>query len=355
MSKLKQRVYFVTLPALLAIILVLPIRVPYTVSAPGKVLAAREWIVIRQTDGRLMSILVDHKRGVHRSYAVSQFERGDAVQFNLRDHLTAGARVVAGDTIGVIHSNQFEYSLVALEGELAEAMASLELSTSGEKESVVAEAERKVKFATKALEEQQRIATRLDSLYHRNLVSREEYEIAADEKELREIKVAIAEAQLQSVTSGAKSEQIALIQSRIRALNNEIATLRRRLHHFTLISPISGTVNQVFSADTMLVISDTTEFVVLMPIDWRQRKHLKINDVVTFSARDVPQLPEGRLVNMGLNVRALNGRPMMLVTASIPGSTTAELAPGLIIDCTVACGNIKPGELLWRFARSLFN
>ncbi len=346
-------VYSLILVAVCVGLLLLPIDLPYSVDVPGKVIASREWVVSKGTDGRLIAVLVDHKRGVRQAYSVTQFERGDAVAFNLRPHIVAGAAIAAMDTIGAIHSNETERRIAELRGDLATAEASLQLYLTGEKASVVREAQQQLASSKKQVEERQRILARLRSLYDRGLISEEQYEIELGKSVLDDIDVTIAEARLQSVESGAKKEQIEFIRSRIRATRDEIEVLERRLADFTLISPISGTAYHVFSGDTLLVVGDMTEYVIVMPVKWRQRRYVLPKQTVEVKASDIASVPDATLLRLENRARPLNGEQVLMATAVTNGETS-ELVPGLMIRCSIQCGYVRPGEYVLRFLRSLF-
>ncbi|MFQ5651622.1 MAG: HlyD family secretion protein [bacterium] len=334
------------------VVLLIPFKIGYSVKTPGKIMPARQWVVARGPDGRLISTLLDYKRGVHESYSVAQFERGDAVQFSLQSFVAAGATIVQGDTVASIYSNDSERQYVELEGALLQAQATLETLLTGEKQSVVEEAVRSLEFAKKEADEQRKIFERLRGLHQNNLISKEEFEIAADQRELNDIKVMIAQARLNNVQSGAKTEEVELIKARIRALQQEIQTLRKRFEQFTLVSPLSGIAHQVFSGDTVLVVKDTTQLLLKMPIKWRQRKYVAANQTVRLRAPDMDNEPDGKLLKVDRSVHHLSGRPVLIATATIDGYHP-ELVPGLILHCSIACDPVKPREYLRRILMAI--
>ena len=342
------------LAAVLLTVMFLPVKIGYSIKTPGKLLPAREWIVSRGTDGRLISAVIDHRRGVNENYSVSQFERGDAVQFRLRPEVAAGASIAKGDTLGSIYSNDFERQFIELEGALAEANATLGLLTSGEKRSVVDEAEKSLEFARKEAEEQDRVFQRVKGLYDRNLISKEEFEITSGDKELSGIKVMIAEAQLQKVQSGAKVEEVDLIKARILALQQEIETLSKRMAQFTLISPVSGIAQQVYSGDTVLVVQDTTELLLKMPVAWLQRRYVAADQKVRLNAPDIDGEPDGKMLSLDKAVHSISGRPVVMATAIIQ-KYHPEFVPGLILSCSITCEPILPREYLLRIVSAVMN
>ena len=229
--------------ALIAIIFlfILPINLPYSIKVPGKVLPQKEWVLSKTDNGMIVTQLINNKTGISEDYFVTQFERGDAVQLKLNSKKN-NFSVSKNDTIGIIHSNEINRELVKLQGTLAETKASLELNLTGNKKSIINAAKEKLAFSKEKSKEQKKILARLKAMFRKNLISKEEYEIAQNESNLNDINISIAQAQLEAVKTGEKPEQVQFINSKILSIENEISVLEKRLNNFVIISPIKSNV-----------------------------------------------------------------------------------------------------------------
>ena len=71
--------------ALIVLLLVacLYIKVPYIIKSRALFMPASEFNLVRTADGNLISSFKDNVRGVVKSYGVTEFQRGDVVQFLL--------------------------------------------------------------------------------------------------------------------------------------------------------------------------------------------------------------------------------------------------------------------------------
>ena len=275
-KKAKSSIFWIGIFILIVVVL-LPVKIPYTINPPGKILPVREWIVIKGSDGRLITQLKNNQCGTIDNYSVSQFERGDAVQFKLKSNIVSGAYVSANDTIAAIYSNEIERQYTQLQGELGVAMASLEVSRTGEKVSVINEERNLLEYRKEQMEESKKQFERTEVLFSKNLVSQEDYEIAKSTNELNKINVKISETHLQSLITGSKPEQLDYIRAEISSLKNQIRILQKRFENYTLISPVNGIVNQIYSGDTILVISDTSAYVIISPVKWKERNYIALN------------------------------------------------------------------------------
>jgi hypothetical protein len=337
--------------AVALIVLALPVSVPYTISAPGKILAAREWIVSHGADGRVVTRLLDRARGVTNEYTVSQFERGDAFEFHLSANVRAGALIRAGDTIGIARSAAVEQELARLQGELESNTALLALNSTGDKQSVVAEAKQQLAYAERQAEVRQSILERQKSLFERNMISQQEYEIASREAALSAIDIQIAKARLQSVTTGAKREQVVYDRTRMLALQREIVALERRRSLGTLVAPLTGIVMNVASNDTLLIVADTAAYVVMMPVGVREREFLSHEQPVALTTRETGRLPNAVITTIDNSVYTLNAGQVVFVTALLD-HTAPTLLHGLTAQCTIECTAIPPREFVARTVRA---
>ena len=83
----------VAIAVLLAIaaLFLLPIELPYSVEAPGRIMPLKEWVLVRGRDGAVIATLYDHVQGSIESYAVTDIDRGDHVTVRLHAARMDGA------------------------------------------------------------------------------------------------------------------------------------------------------------------------------------------------------------------------------------------------------------------------
>jgi hypothetical protein len=74
-------------------LLFLPVKVDYTIHSKGLVTPAHEWSLARTVDGNLISSLKDNIQDSVKTYNVTEFQRGDVVEFKLNKALFNSRRV----------------------------------------------------------------------------------------------------------------------------------------------------------------------------------------------------------------------------------------------------------------------
>lgn len=336
------------------IILLLPIKVKYNIFERGKILPAKEWIIFKGADGRLTSLLTDYKSGINKSYDVTLFNRGDAMQFAFDGKLSSGNRITKNDTIAKIFSNEIEREIESLKSEILSSKASLTLNLAGEKYAIVEQEQKNLEYAVKQAEEQKKILDRFSALYDKGLVSQEEYELAKGTYDLYVINISIADARLSAVKTGAKREEIDLIKSQIASLEKELSVMQKRHSGYTITSPINGLINRKTNSDTLLIVTDNSEYVVMCPVKVNDRKYIKASAPVEIYFLGDKQNVKASIYEIDESVKVVNGLQVFLITASISGEIN-NLYPSLIVDCFINTGKLSPLEYIERIWQRMVN
>lgn len=346
---------FVILGIFIGVILVLPVKIPFTISTHGQIFHGKEWIVSKDESGRISAVLYDRIDGRTENYRLYQFDRQDAVRFELNNSVIPGNYIQAGDTVGIIYSTQLSREYVALVGDLEVTRASLDLHGSGEKEAVVEEARNRLAYAKQQLRGHTILLERQRELYKRNLISDEELDIAVQQKRLYEIDIQIAEAQLQAALSGAKDEQIEFLNTRIATLEEEISSFERIIEEYTYLSPIDGIVYHTFSHDTLALIGNTETYIAVIPVPFQYRQYIANDQKVklripgnNIAAR------YGKVHSIGNTVRLINGGQFFMISALVE-NLDDEYLPGILASASVQTESVTIREYLLRYTRPIFN
>jgi hypothetical protein len=254
---------------------------------------SQEWELIRSIDGNLISVQKDHVNNFTKNYSVTEFQRGDAVQFVLNPAIFEKSLIKAGDTIGYIYSNEEQLRLIQLRGQIGILYSELAFHTTGQKPEDVDLAQKNVDLAIQEFETQKKLTARSKELVIDNVISKEQFDIDMNELAVKEIQVALAKASLSSIATGEKPEMEKLIKSKIEAINWEIDQIQNRLKLLTIVSPISGQVLIDHSSmmpttietntETIVKIVDNSNPIGLMPIRLKHCSAIEKGAKVTFS------------------------------------------------------------------------
>jgi hypothetical protein len=342
MLYIQRRTYLIAAAVLLLLLaaFLLPVEMPRSIKARGTVAFAREWALLRNDNGQIVSLLRDNRAGSVQHCSMMQVQRGDAMSFKLSDNLRDGL-VTQGDTVGYILSHALLQQITSLEGELAIAEASLLAARSGEKVSLVDEARQHLALAQAALHEQEQLHARQVELYARELISDETYELSANRRQQLRIAADIADAALRSALTGLKPEQIRASEAQVEALRDRLEQYRQLMRQHTFIAPVSGMQRPSWAVDTLLIIGDMTELLLIVPIELADLEKLSPGSRVTFTI-PTTQLQGSAVVEyIDRNVRYFGRRAVVSIIARID-QADALVGSGMLAECKV---HIQPGRL----------
>jgi len=347
-----SRIIWILIAAVI-IFMVLPITIPYNIEISGKLLPAKEWLLHKGTDGRLISEVKNNVKGNSQNYAVSIFERGDIISFSLLPKIAGGFNLTKDDTVGFIHSTETQRNLTALRGQLETKQAELEMYRAGEKESLTAMARQELSAAQKNSELQHQIVERQKRLFEGNLVSQENYQIELTKSEILDADVQLARARLNSHLEGVKEEQIIFLQTQIQAVEQEIAVYQQHQARSAILSPVSGMIINTFSTELLLNVKDMNKLVLVSPVKLQNKNYISQEQQIELYIQGADSSVTADIISIGADIIDLNGNQVFLISAILDNSSRL-LSAGLMIQGTLHCGQVSPLEYAGRFLNGLF-
>jgi hypothetical protein len=335
------------------------IKIPYYIDCSGKIIPSREWIVRNENGGDFVSICNNHKTKPIYDYIEYKFERGDIAHINFREKFTDNVVVKKGDTIGFIGSYLLEEKLGQLKGSLNEEQAYLLTIKSGEKSSLLDGAKRKLEQAIQDFELQTKNYDRQKALYEKQLIPAAEYEIALKAFQLAKTNVELAKSNLLTVETGEKPELINYSNVKIGSVVDQLRLLNFRLQSYALIAPFDGkivTKKQALNDPTatsynFLHLIDTSEYIVLLPIELYQRKY--INDQIKFttSITSEDKIIDGVYAGENQDVEITGARKQVYIVKGSIRPEGINIPYGIYASCTINCGKVTLFEYIKRKIR----
>lgn len=272
-------------------VLFLPLTFSYTTQSKVQIKPGLEWELSKNTSGHILTTFKNNINASVSSYSVTEFQRGDVVKFILKEEVLNRRTISRGDTIGYLFSNQEQLKLIELEGNLRILRSEYAFFTTGQKPEDIEKAKRQIHMARQELETQKRLMVRTSALFKDSVISGQEYDIALNEMKVKELAVSIAEANFESVSTGDKPEQSALIKSKIDAISQQIGQIRERINYFTLISPVSGQIavnrqqpTEILETEPLLRVIDVDTMVGITPIRLSELPYFEIGNEIQLTA-----------------------------------------------------------------------
>jgi hypothetical protein len=341
----KRIIVFSSLTLLIVVIFIaaIYIKIPYTIKSKALFMPAAEFNLMRTIDGNLISSFKDNIKGVVKSYGITEFQRGDVVQFLLNPKISDKKYVHVGDTIGWIVSNEEQRKLILLKGELSIMKAQMEYFTTGQKPEDIKTAKEQLELAKEQLDIQKKLLKRSTSLFKDSIIPQQEYDIEINKLNVKEIELGIAEARYLSITTGEKKEQQQLVAARIANIESQISQVSQRLAYFTFTTPMAGMVmlqRETAAGENVIAIGDTAHWVGVIPVQLKERDYIKLNDTIDYIER------KGNIVGIDNSIKIIDSRQAFYVTGLWPFNET--ILSGTMVEVVISCPKISIKDYFYR-------
>lgn len=346
-KKFKKYFGIIVLCSVLGLLIFGPFKIPYSLKVYGKICPSKQWILEKGDNGQLIQKIINYETGLIENYCVIQFDRGETGEFVFYSDVISINKIDKDDTIAVISSSELNERLIELKGELELAKANLTASRVGEKESIIQEYQNRLEQAKAEHEEQQNIWERIQKLYSNKLTSIEEYESAKNKLNLSLLNVSLSTSQLEAVQTGEKPEQIKLLHTQIEALQCELKTLEKRLESYTIRSPFNGRVSSKLASDTLLIISEISKNIALVPIQINKSEMIKTAKAIKLNSKEFNHSANGKLVSVNQEPKIIQGKSVVIASVLVEDKFDQHTSVS-IAECTFECEPVSLFEYIER-------
>ena len=100
-------------------------------------------------------------------------------------------------------------------------------------------------------------------------------------------------------------------------------------------------ISRSYSNDTLLIVNDTSKYVVLLPIEWNNFSKISIEQNVKISSANISEIGTGKIKSIDNSIVNISGREFVVATA-LSFTKYNQIVPGLIVDYEIDCGSRGP-------------
>lgn len=308
----------------------LPITIPSDVNSLGKVYSQKQYILYTSNDGQVRESLVNLVTGVHEEFSAREMERGDDIRLKVQPDIFSKDIIAKHDTLAHIYSYVTAIKLNSLKSDLEVVNALLASELSGKKAEDIELAKKRSEYARMDAEIQEKTYQRQKFLYENEVIADQKFEDEGRQTELKKIQVAIKEAELHSLSSGAKPEQINYIKAKIRKIKVDIADLELKISNQTITSPINGVIYNTFSPDTILVIEDINNLIIKIPVQVKDMQNVFIGQKIFCKVDGRKGNIEAEVTHISKNVSVIGTRQIIMVTGCF-FQENPDILPSIVV------------------------
>ncbi len=333
------------------------IRIPYYIHSRGIIMPGKEWVLKKDSKGTLVSIFKDNLINSTTQFTVTEFQRGDLAQFQLKNGLFNSSRIAYGDTIGMISSTEEDRRYIELVAELQVQQSLLKVYTSGEKPENVRMAYENMIRAEHEYSTQKQLTERQEVLFNEEYIPAETYELSYNDLVVKRQNMNVAKANYESLITGAKQEEIDYINASIHALELQIEQAEKRLASFCVTSPIDGQIvgrrTMINGEDIVLAVADRSQLLVVLPVAIYQLPFVESGHDLVLKSNTYGLSYKARIVGIDNSVQLVDQRQNVFITAALDGGNE-DLLSGMILDATISAGWITIPEYVRRMFRIVY-
>jgi|GEM_PF-3802295 hypothetical protein len=275
----------------------------------------REWKIELPQPGQLNISLVDNQQlKVLRSRAFNM-DRPDYFSFKLSPLLEHGTKVTVGDTIGWVQFYSDDLALLRHQIELQLAQSQLRVLSTGDKEAIQKEYRKNYEYALAKLRTFEKTYARKKALFEQKLISAEEWEQIAGEYEVLKLAADRAKAQLESVASGAKPEEVEWVRQKIASIRKQLQMIQAKKQQQVLTAPFPGTFLIAANATSAYLVADTDTVIAKFYVDDNDLASVPPGKQITIRLLPARKEITATIVYRGGYPTSFNGRLKYLVLA----------------------------------------
>ncbi len=306
-----------------------------TIAGYGKLLPA-QMAVLQNKDGLVSFYTINYVTGKQEDLCVIQIERGEMLQLHMSPALNDQHMMTRDDTVAVIRSSATEEQIVLLRGELQVAQATLAAERTGEKSEVIDSYRHRLELARSQMQAKERSHQRIAELYKKDLTTADLYDISASELEALKLEAKTAQCDLNAITSGVKPSMQHMLQCKVAALEDQLAVLHEHKKRLSLLAPFTGRLSTFIASDTLLTISDSSRYVVLLPVRLADMEAVQPGAVVHCRFGSRQQTAAGAICKIKRDIFYLNSQPMVTAVAVLQ-QPYGDWPDGMVCKYEISC------------------
>jgi hypothetical protein len=325
----------------------LPIRVRYSFVATAKIYPVSEWKLMRGTEEGFWSQTYNFETGALGDFKNYRFERGDIAELEIRKDLAFDGPVKCCDTVAAIESFFIQNEITRLQNLRDQEIANLNVVTTGEKETMVEQADRQYNYALQQLDLEKKNFSRQERLYRDSVITPAEYDVFENDLKLAQINVEVAQNQLLSLSTGEKDPIVSYTEQKILSYEKEIQRLENQKAKYTITTPVGGILSYDAETGGIIKVSDISKLLLKIPVAYQNSIYLNSLYKVTFSTPDNKITVNASFTGFEENVNLIQSQQFVIARAVTDGPTEG-IYPGMIVQCRIYCDKVRLLEYLKR-------
>lgn len=342
-----RRHILILLLILVILTIFLPIPVRYSFVASAKIYPIREWKLSRGAEEGFWSQTYNYESDALGDFKNYRFERGDVAELMIRKDLEFDAPIYVNDTVANIESFFIRNEITRLSGLRDVEIANMNVVSTGEKQSMVEQAQRQYNYAMQQLDLEKKNFARQERLFLDSVITPADYDKYENALKLAEINTQVAYNELLSLSTGEKDPVVNLSEQKIISYEKEIERLESQEAQYTIAAPISGLLSYNTEIGGIIKVSDISRLLLKIPVAYQHSSYLNNLYKVTFSTPDNKITVNATFKGFDENINLIQNQQFVIARA-VTTESTPGIYPGMVVQCRIYCDKVMLLEYLKR-------
>lgn len=310
----------------------------------------RTWTLSERRVGSYESRTDDRSTGLIMGCRVHQFSRSTVLELGLDAQAGRDDYVAAGAVVAEMQSSDLDLEIAERSTAIEEARARLVSLQAGAKPAALRRAQLERERARAELEAITPRYERNQALYARGGISADEWETVETRRELLQLDLSLAEAQIEVLESGDSPEEVQAAEETLQALQAELDMVEAMRSAMVIRSPIAGRLRMNSGEGVLLSVSAVDSLVVSILLPQHRANELAPGQAIhTLIPGLGNEVFGGTLLRIEQQVLATERGPYIRAVGVIPDSDS-RLEVGMQGRARISVG---PSTALERMKRGI--
>jgi hypothetical protein len=347
MMRFNRRHILILILLLVILTIFLPIKVRYSFEATAKIYPIKEWKLSRGAEEGFWSQTYNFETDALGDFRNYRFERGDIAELEINKDLIFDAPINIGETVAFIKSYFIENQITELSNLRNVEIANKNVVSTGEKQSLIEQAERQYSYALQQYDLEKKNFARQERLYRDSVITPADYDLYENALKLAEINVQVAKDALTALSTGEKDPVVNLSDQKILSYEKEIGRLEDQKEKYTIATPISGLLSYNTETGGIIKVSDISGLLLKIPVAYQHSAYLQNLHKVSFSTPDNKITVNATFKGFDENINLIQNQQFVIARAVTTGPTPG-IYPGMVVKCRIYCDKVRILEYLKR-------
>ena len=228
-------------------------------------------------------------------------------------------------------------------------IANMNVLATGEKQSLVEQAQRQYTYAQQQLDLERKNFARQEKLFKDSVITAADFDLYENALKLAEINTQVAHNALLALTTGQKDPVLQMSQKQIESYGKEISRLEEQQSQYTIVTPFGGllTYDPDVAMGGILKVCDKEGLVLKIPVPYQQASYLNRLHAVEFSTPDNKIKLNASFKGFEENISLIQNQQFVIAKAVTAKSADA-IYPGMVVRCRIYCDKVSLLEYLKR-------